>query len=390
MSIFRRLGRTVGRLTSGGHDGVQRRGGLGRALQTGLVAVVFVVLALLVVPITPVTVVGLSILALAVATVYSAVEIVEAYEARALTVFGEYRGLLRPGLNVVPPFVSRTYAFDLRTQTLDVPSQEAITEDNSPVTADAVVYIRVMDAERAFLEVDDYLRAVSLLAQTTLRAALGDMELDQTLSRRDQINDRIRRELDEPTDRWGIRVESVEVREVTPSAGVVNAMEEQTSAERHRRAMILEAQGERRSAVERAEGEKQSAIIEAQGEKQAAVLEAQGDSIATVLQARAAESMGERAIVDKGLETLERIGQAPSTTYVLPQELTSLLGRYGRGLTGSDVQSTAGLESLAFDDETRELLDLDSVDELVADATEVTNGEVGDPEVEFEYDADGD
>jgi regulator of protease activity HflC (stomatin/prohibitin superfamily) len=390
MSIFRRLGRTVGRLTSGEGGGVQRRGGLGRALQTGLVAVVFVVLALLVVPITPVTVVGLSILALAVATVYSAVEIVEAYEARALTVFGEYRGLLRPGLNVVPPFVSRTYAFDLRTQTLDVPTQEAITEDNSPVTADAVVYIRVMDAERAFLEVDDYLRAVSLLAQTTLRAALGDMELDQTLSRRDQINDRIRRELDEPTDRWGIRVESVEVREVTPSADVVNAMEEQTSAERHRRAMILEAQGERRSAVERAEGEKHSAIIEAQGEKQAAVLEAQGDSIATVLRARAAESMGERAIVDKGLETLERIGQAPSTTYVLPQELTSLLGRYGKGLTGSDVQSAAGLESLDFDDETRELLDLDSVEELVADATEVTNGEVGDPEVEFEYDADGD
>jgi regulator of protease activity HflC (stomatin/prohibitin superfamily) len=389
MSIFRWLGRTVGRLTTGDRSGVRRRGGLGRALQTGLVAVVFVVLALFVVPVTPVTVGGLAVLALAVATVYSAVEIVEAYEVRTLTVFGEYRGLLRPGLNVVPPFVSRTYAFDMRTQTMDVPSQEAITEDNSPVTADAVVYIRVMDAERAFLEVDDYQRAVSLLAQTTLRAALGDMELDQTLSRRDQINDRIRRELDEPTDRWGIRVESVEVREVTPSADVVNAMEEQTSAERHRRAMILEAQGERRSAIERAQGEKQSAIIAAQGEKQAAVLEAQGDAVATVLRARAAESMGERAIVDKGFETLARIGQAPSTTYVLPQELTSLLGRYGRQLTGSDVQASAGLDSLEFDEETRELLDLDSVDELVAEASEVTNGE-HEAEVEFEYDEAGD
>jgi regulator of protease activity HflC (stomatin/prohibitin superfamily) len=278
----------------------------------------------------------------------------------------------------------------MRTQTFDVPSQEAITEDNSPVTADAVVYIRVMDAERAFLEVDDYRRAVSLLAQTTLRAALGDMELDQTLSRRDQINDRIRRELDEPTDRWGIRVESVEVREVTPSADVVNAMEEQTSAERHRRAMILEAQGERRSAIERAQGEKQAAIVEAQGEKQAAVLEAQGDAVATVLRARAAESMGERAIVDKGMETLARIGQSPSTTYVLPQELTSLLGRYGRQLTGSDVQASTGLDSLEFDAETRELLDLDSVDELVAEAAEVTNGEPADAEVEFEYDAAND
>jgi regulator of protease activity HflC (stomatin/prohibitin superfamily) len=216
------------------------------------------------------------------------------------------------------------------------------------------------------------------------------MELDQTLSRRDQINDRIRRELDEPTDRWGIRVESVEVREVTPSADVVNAMEEQTSAERHRRAMILEAQGERRSAIERAQGEKQSAIIASQGEKQAAVLEAQGDAVATVLRARSAESMGERAIVDKGLETLARIGQAPSTTYVLPQELTSLLGRYGRQLTGSDVQESAGLDSLEFDEETRELLDLDSVDELVAEASEVTNGEPAGAEVEFEYDEAGD
>jgi regulator of protease activity HflC (stomatin/prohibitin superfamily) len=392
MSLFRWLGRAVGRLTTGGRSRgrVEQRGGVGRALRTGLLAVVLVSLALLVVPITPVTVVGLTVLALAVATVYSAVEIVEAYETRALTVFGEFRGLLPPGLNVVPPFVSRTYPFDMRTQTLDVPTQEAITEDNSPVTADAVVYIRVMDAERAFLEVDDYRRATSLLAQTTLRAALGDMELDQTLSRRDQINARIRRELDEPTDRWGIRVESVEVREVTPSADVVDAMEEQTSAERHRRAMILEAQGERRSAIERAQGEKQSAIIESQGEKQASVLEAQGDAVATVLRARAAESMGERAIVDKGLETLERIGQAPSTTYVLPQELTSLLGRYGRQLTGSDVRASEGLDSLDFDAETRELLDLDSVDELVAEASEVTNGEPAEAEVEFEYDEAGD
>jgi regulator of protease activity HflC (stomatin/prohibitin superfamily) len=393
MSVFRWLGRAVGRLTTDGDSkGVERRGGLSSALKTGLVAVALVGLALLVVPLTPVTVIGLAVLAIALAGVYSAVEIVEAYETRALTVFGEFRGLLRPGLNIVPPFVSRTYAFDMRTQTMDVPSQEAITEDNSPVTADAVVYIRVMDAKRAFLEVDDYQRAVSLLAQTTLRAALGDMELDETLSRRDRINDRIRRELDEPTDRWGIRVESVEVREVTPSRDVVNAMEEQTSAERRRRAMILEAQGERRSAIERAEGEKQSAIIESQGTKQASVLNAQGDAIATVLRANAAESMGERAIIDKGMETLGRIGQAPSTTYVLPQELTSLLGRYGRQLTESDVQESAGLSSLEFDAETRELLGLDSVDELVAEASEVTNGETttGEADVEYEYDAKGD
>jgi len=227
----------------------------------------------------PILLVGSIGLLLVVITVWQMVEIVDAYDRAALTVFGEYRELLEPGLNIVPPFVSRLYTFDMRTQTIDVPSQEAITRDNSPVTADAVVYIRVMNAKRAFLEVDDYQRAVSNLAQTTLRAVIGDMELDDTLSRRELINERIRTELDEPTDEWGIRVESVEVREVTPSQGVKGAMEEQTSAERRRRAMILEAQGERRSAIEKAEGQKQSNIIRAQGEKQSQILEAQGDAI---------------------------------------------------------------------------------------------------------------
>src|SRR6056297_627458 len=186
-------------------------------------------------------IVGALVLVLVIASLLSAIEIVDAYEKRALTVFGEYRKLLEPGINFVPPFVSNTYRFDMRTQTLDVPRQEAITRDNSPVTADAVVYIKVMDAKKAFLEVDDYKNAVSNLAQTTLRAVLGDMELDDTLSRRELINDRINEELDEPTDEWGIRVEAVEVREVSPSQEVQRAMEQQTGAERRRRAMILEA-----------------------------------------------------------------------------------------------------------------------------------------------------
>jgi regulator of protease activity HflC (stomatin/prohibitin superfamily) len=281
-------------------------------------------------------------------------------------VFGEYRRLLEPGISFIPPFVSRTYAFDMRTQTLDVPRQEAITRDNSPVTADAVVYIKVMDAKKAFLEVDDYKRAVSNLAQTTLRAVLGDMELDDTLNKRGEINARIRRELDEPTDEWGVRVESVEVREVNPSQDVQQAMEQQTSAERRRRAMILEAQGERRSAIETAEGDKQSNIIRAQGEKQSQILEAQGDAISTVLRAKSAESMGERAVIDKGMETLADIGQSESTTFVLPQELTSLVGRYGKHLTGSDVKTDGQLlDSMDFDEETREMLGLDDIEEIL-------------------------
>ena len=365
-SIFRELGR-------------RSAGSVPDRLLPAAAVVVALILVVATFGTDPTTVVGLLALALAVATVYSAVEIVNAYEKRALTVFGEYRELLEPGISFVPPFVSKTYTFDMRTQTIDVPKQEAITRDNSPVTADAVVYIRVMDAKRAFLEVDNYKKAVSDLAQTTLRAVLGDMDLDDTLSEREVINRRINEELDEPTDEWGIRVESVEVRSVKPSRGVEDAMEQQSSAERRRRAMILEAQGERRSAIETAEGERQSNVISAQGEKQASVLRAQGDAVATVLRARASESMGERAIVDRGLESLERIGTSPSSTFVLPQELTSLLGRYGRGLTGSDVQESAGLESLEFDAETRKLLGLDDIDDIIAAVGDGESGEaVGD------------
>ncbi|QRV16210.1 SPFH/Band 7/PHB domain protein [Haloterrigena salifodinae] len=315
--------------------------------------------------------VGALVLLVVIAALLSAIEIVDAYEKRALTVFGEYRKLLEPGINFVPPFVSNTYRFDMRTQTLDVPRQEAITRDNSPVTADAVVYIKVMDAKKAFLQVDNYKKAVSNLAQTTLRAVLGDMELDDTLNKRQEINARIRQELDEPTDEWGIRVESVEVREVNPSKDVQRAMEQQTSAERKRRAMILEAQGERRSAVEKAEGDKQSEIIRAQGEKQSQILEAQGDAISTVLRAKSAESMGERAVIDKGMETLADIGQGESTTFVMPQELTSLVGRYGKHLSGSDVEENgAELESREFDEETRELIGLDDIAEIIGEIDE--------------------
>ena len=305
-------------------------------------------------------------LVLVLIALWQSVEIVQAYERRALTVFGEYRRLLSPGINFVPPFVNNTYAFDMRTQTVDVPRQEAITRDNSPVTCDAVVYMKVMDAKKAFLEVDNYRNAVSNLAQTTLRSVIGDMELDDTLNKRQEINARIRQELDEATDAWGIRVESVEVREVNPSKDVQQAMEQQTSAERRRRAMILEAQGERRSAVEKAQGDKQSNIIRAQGEKQSQILEAQGDAISTVLRAKSAESMGERAIIEKGMETLERVGEGESNTFVLPQELTSLVSRYGKHLTGSDVSLGDGqLDSLDFDDETRELIGLDDIEEML-------------------------
>ncbi|ESP87749.1 SPFH domain-containing protein [Candidatus Halobonum tyrrellensis] len=388
----RSLFRELGRVSTGPELNLGGLGDLGsvgpsRAATAGLVAAVGLALAL----VSPLLAAGFVVVALLLAALVSSVEIVQAYERRALTVFGSNRGLLDPGLHFVPPFVSTTYRFDMRTETIDVPRQDAITEDNSPVVADAVVYVRVVDAERAFLNVEDYRRATALLAQTTLRAVLGDMSLDETLSRRGDINARIRRELQGPTDDWGVEVEMVEVREVLPTPGVRGAMEQQTSAERRRRAMILEAQGERRAAVESAEGERTAAILQAQGDKQASVLEAQGDAVATVLRAKSAESMGERAIVDKGMETLSAIGEGESTTFVLPQELTSLLGRYGRQMTGSDVQASAGLDSGSFDDETRELLGLDDVEGILENgadggAGERTDGERTDDERAVERD----
>jgi len=182
----------------------------------------------------------------------------------------------------------------------------------------------------------------------------------------------------------GIRVESVEVREVNPSKDVQQAMEQQTSAERRRRAMILEAQGERRSAVEQAEGDKQSNIIRAQGEKQSQILEAQGDAISTVLRARSAESMGERAIIERGMETLEEIGKGESTTFVLPQELTSLVGRYGKALSGSDVQEMEGLDGKEFDADTRKMLGLDDIDEILGQIEESAEMDVEELEKEAE------
>jgi hypothetical protein len=168
-------------------------------------------------------------------------------------------------------------------------------------------------------------------------------------------------------------------------------MEQQTGAERRRRATILEAQGERRSAVEKAEGDKQSNIIEAQGEKQSQILEAQGDAISTVLRAKSAESMGERAIIEKGMETLEAIGQGESTTFVIPQELTSLVGRYGKQLTGSDVASNGqhSLESLEFDAETRELIGLDNIKEILGEIDQAAELDVEELEQQAKAVKDG-
>lgn len=163
------------------------------------------------------TVVSLTFLCVVIITIWQSVETVAAYEKKVLTIFGEYRTLLEPGLNIIPPFVSRTYAFDMRTQTFDIPRIEATTWDNSSVTVDVVVEFKLIDPKQAFFELEDYKRSLSMLTQSTLRAVVEDMKLEDALNKRQEIAAKIRTELDGPTDKWGIRVEGVEVREVDMS-----------------------------------------------------------------------------------------------------------------------------------------------------------------------------
>ncbi len=276
------------------------------------------------------------IILVVVALVASGIRIIQPYEQGLWIVLGRYKGKLNPGLNWVYPLVSQVIKIDLRTQVLDVPRQEVITKDNSPVTVDAIIYIRVVDPEKSYFEVANYKLATVALAQTTLRSVIGDMELDEILYNREAINTKLRDILDEATDKWGVRVEAVEIREVEPAPTVKKAMEEQTAAERARRAAILRADGERRSKILVAEGEKTARILQAEGLRQAFILEAEGKRLARILEAQGeaqalrllamgAATLDRKAISIRTLDTLVKLGSTPSTKIVLPFEISSLI-----------------------------------------------------------------
>ena len=271
---------------------------------------------------------------------------VEQYEAGVALRLGKFHSMLNPGWNFVIPLITQVFKVDLRIQVLDVPRQEVITKDNSPTMVDAVVYYRVADANKAVLAVANYRAAIVNMAQTTLRGVVGDMEWDEIFSSRDKINAILREKLDIETDPWGVKVDNVEIREVDPSPNVKAAMEEQTSAERERRAAILKADGEKRSSILNAEGDKQSRILNAEGDKQsrilaaegvrqAKVLEAQGQRSQTILEkqgeaqglritAMGASALDSKALTVLSLESLKEIGAGASTKFVIPFELTKL------------------------------------------------------------------
>ena len=260
---------------------------------------------------------------------------VEQYETGVALRLGKFYAMLNPGWNFVVPLITQVFKVDLRIQVLDVPRQEVITKDNSPTMVDAVVYYRVADGKKAVLNVANYRSAIVNMAQTTLRGVVGDMELDEIFSSRDKINAILRDKLDIETDPWGVKVDNVEIREVDPSPNVKAAMEEQTSAERERRAAILKADGEKRSAILSAEGDKQSRILEAEGVRQAKVLEAQGERTKTILEkqgqaqglritAMGASTLDSKALTVLSLDSLKALGAGASTKFVIPFEISKL------------------------------------------------------------------
>ena len=197
------------------------------------------------------------------------INFVRDYERIAKFQLGRYVGMKGPGLVWIIPIIQAGNKVDMREQYFDVPPQRNITKDNAGVDVDFVVYLRVMDPERTVLEVRDYLGAARQLATTTLRAVIGEMDLDEVLSRRDDINALMQVKLDEVTNRWGVKVTAVEIREIEPPPAISEAMTRQMSAERTRRAQITESEGTRDAQINVAEGEKQAAILEAEGEREA-------------------------------------------------------------------------------------------------------------------------
>ena len=254
-----------------------------------------------------------------------AVRVVPEYQRLVVFRLGRAIGAVGPGLVLLIPFIDRGVRVDLRERYFDVPPQTTITEDNASLSIDFIVYMRIVDALPSVLNVEDYEGAARGIAITTLRAVVGDMLLDEVLAKREQINEALRGKLDEVTNRWGIKVTAVEIREIIPPKEIQEAMTRQMSAERARRAMVTEADGKRDAAIRVAEGEKQAAILQAEGERQAAILRAEGYALALEQIFNVARNIDSNTMGLQYLETLKTLGAAPSTKLLVPVELTSLL-----------------------------------------------------------------
>ena len=274
-----------------------------------------------------------------VALLRNSIRAVKEYDRLVIFFIGRFSGVRGPGLTYVLPFVESAHKVDMREKIIDIPSQTAITKDNASIGIDFLVYYRITDPESSVTKVGDVVDATGKIATTTLRAVIGDIVLDDVLSRREQINDVLRVKLDETTERWGMKITTVEIREIEPPRAIQESMNRQMSAERERRAEVTLAEGEREAAIARAEGSKQSAILEAEGQKQSQILKAEGEREAQLLTAEGyakalkaiheqARDIDSKTMALQYMEMLEKVGSSPSTKFVLPMELTGMVQNF--------------------------------------------------------------
>lgn len=278
----------------------------------------------------------IAILAIILGLIALNLKIVPEYQRLVVLRLGRAVAVKGPGVVLLIPFIDRGLVVDLREQFIEVSRQTCITKDNAPVDIDFLIYFRVVDAMRSVLEVTDFKGAAIGIATTTLRAVVGDIDLDHVLARREYINEILRTKLDEVTARWGVKVTAVEIREILPPRQVQEAMIRQMSAERTRRAMIAEADGKKESAIRVAEGEKQATILEAEGKKQAMILEAEGRKQAAILAAegvstaldmvnKVARKIDSNTMILQYFDALKEVAQAPSTKIVIPMEVLEVI-----------------------------------------------------------------
>jgi regulator of protease activity HflC (stomatin/prohibitin superfamily) len=264
----------------------------------------------------------------------ASVRIVREYQRLVLFRLGRSLGTRGPGFVLIIPIVDRVVSVDLREMYLEIPHQTAITKDNAAISIDFIIFYKVVDAVMSVLEVAQFAGAAQNVSATTLRAVVGDISLDDVLAKRDEINQLLRVKLDEITERWGVKVTNVEIREVVPPPEVQEAMTRQMSAERTRRAVVTEAEGERQASVTVAEGHKQAAILTAEGERQAAILKAEGYAQALETIYGAANKIDAKTMGLQYLEALKALGASPSTKFVVPMEFANLLSGIS-GFTGA-------------------------------------------------------
>jgi regulator of protease activity HflC (stomatin/prohibitin superfamily) len=288
---------------------------------------------------SPITIGAVIVAIIVIIFLAKAIKIVPEYQRLVVFRLGRLLGTKGPGLILLIPFIDKATAVDLREFYLEIPRQDSITKDNAAISVDFVMFYKVLDPQLSVIGVGNFAGAALNIAATTLRAVIGDIPLDDVLAKRDEINQLLRVKLDEVTERWGVKVTNVEIREIIPPAAVLDAMTRQMSAERTRRAVVTEAEGAKSASITVAEGNKQSAILNAEGNKQSAILTAEGERQAAILRAEgfalALKTINEQAsgadaktMQLQYLEALRSIGDSPSSKVVVPMELSSLVSAF--------------------------------------------------------------